>query len=278
MNSPVNQLELQSINRMDTSPNSIGLNWSERSEYWAIKSLENPFNYRSKRRDRKPLIICGHGARLNIDRGTLFVKNGFTHYPQKREEYRYFRGDPHLPSRIVIIDASGSITFDVLEWLSSQEIPLIHLNWQGDVICVANSAYSADPILVKAQHKSLENGDAKRQFRKLIVKKFENSCLTLKILPNRADATAAIHFIRSATKELSSKKVIPNNVLLGIEGRAAATYFEAWRGTPIRWSLSRKSLIPADWHYIGSRRSSLRKSNGGARHPINAMLNYGYAV
>ena len=63
-----------------------------------------------------------------------------------------------------------------------------------------------------------------------------------------------------------------------MEGRAAAVYFEAWRGTPIKWNLSRKALIPEDWHFVGGRKSTLRKSNGGARHPINAMLNYAYAV
>ena len=104
------------------------IEWAERSEYWNKKSLENPINHRiNKRRDRRPIIICGHGARLQIERGTLLIRNGFTHYPQTREEYRYFRGDPHLPSRIIIIDASGSISFDVLTWISEQEIPLIQL-------------------------------------------------------------------------------------------------------------------------------------------------------
>ena len=253
--------------------------WLNRSEYWVSKSLENPFKNRTrKRRDRRPLIICGHGASLNIDRGTLFVKNGFTHYPHKREEYRYFRGDPHLPDRMIIIDASGSITFDVLEWLNDQEIPLIHLNWQGDVICVANSNYSANPTLVKAQYKSLENGDARKQFQGLIAKKFENSYLTLKILPIGSARTAAIQFIRSSIDGLSANKIIPKNVMLGIEGRAAALYFDAWRGSPISWNLSRKSLVPDDWHQIGGRRSTMRKSNGGARHPVNAMLNYAYAI
>jgi len=93
--------------------------YAERSEYWLEKSVPSrTHGGPAKRRDRRPLIICGHGARLNIDRGTLLIKNGFTHYPQEREEIRFFRGDPHLPSRIIIFDASGSITFDVLEWLS----------------------------------------------------------------------------------------------------------------------------------------------------------------
>lgn len=259
--------------------NNSQFEWAQRSEYWAIKSKENPFNHRhNKRRDRRPLIICGHGAHFRVDRGTLFVKNGFTHYPQKREEFRYFRGDPDLPSRIIIIDASGSITFAVMEWLSGQEIPLIQLNWQGDVLCIANSGYSADPKIVKSQYMALENGEARRQFQKLIIQKFENSYLTLKMFPNGPDRTAAIQFIKSAIIEISGKKIIAKDILMGMEGRAAAFYFDAWRGTPIRWSLSRKSLIPADWYFLGGRRSSLRKSNGGARHPINAMLNYGYAV
>lgn len=254
------------------------LEWSGRCDYWHKKSQEKPCDHRYKRRDRRPLIICGHGARLNVDRGTLFIRNGFTHYPQSREEFRYFKGEPNLPDRIIVIDASGSITFDVLEWLNSQEIPLIHLNWQGNVICVANSNYSADPKVVEKQFKSLKNGEAKKQFQQLIIEKFKNSCLTLKIMPNGKERSAAIQFMRSAIIDLSTKKIIPNDVLMGIEGRAAAFYFDAWLGTPIKWNLTKKTLIPDDWHKIGGRRSTLRKSNGGARHPVNAMLNYGYAV
>ena len=260
------------------SQNSDDRSWADRSEFWAIRSQENPFNHRIKRRDRRPLIICGHGARLNIDRGTLFIRNGFTHYPQKQEEFRYFRGDPQLPSRIIIIDASGSITFDVLEWLNQQDTPLIHLNWQGNIICVANTDYSADPKLVKAQYKALENGDAKEQFQSLIIKKLENSCRTIKMLRYDNNKWAALDFHERSIRDLSKKKSVPIDVLMGIEGRAAAFYFEAWRGTPIKWKLSPKDLIPADWYNIGGRRSSLKKSNGGARHPVNAMLNYAYAV
>lgn len=253
--------------------------WSNRCEYWAKKCRENPFNHRvNKRRDRRPLIVCGHGASLKIDRGTLFVKNGFTHYPQKQEEFRYFRGDPNLPNRIIIAEASGSISFDVLAWLSEQEIPLVKLNWQGDTICVANANYSANPKLVHTQRKLLENGNGQRQFQSLIVQKFENSISTLKLLPNCTDKLAAIEFFKSGIVALSGNKTIPNDKMLGIEGRAAALYFAAWRGVPIKWKMSRKALIPNDWNNVGGRRSAIGKSNRFARHPINAMLNYAYAV
>ena len=253
--------------------------YAKRSEYWLGKSVPSrSHGGPAKRRDRKPLIICGHGARLNIERGTLFIKNGFTHYPQKQEEFRYFRGDPHLPNRIIIIDASGSISFDVLEWLSQQEIPLIHLNWQGDIVCVANSNYSADPKLVAIQRKALENGSGLLQFQQLIAEKFRNSISTLRLLPDKAEKLSAIEYLKSAIILLSKKKTISNDEMLGIEGQGAALYFAAWRGIPIKWKLSKKEFIPNDWNVIGGRRSAISKSNRNARHPVNAMLNYGYAV
>ena len=263
---------------MELSPD-IKNDWSERAEYWAVKSRENRFNHRTiRRRDRRPLIVCGHGARLNIERGTLFVKNGFTHYPQKQEEFRYFRGDPHLPNRIIIIDASGSISFDVLEWLGQQKIPLIHLNWQGDIICVANSNYSADPKLVAAQRKALENGSGLLQFQKLIADKFRNSISTLELLPDKSERNAAINYLKSAIIQLSQKAIISNDQMLGLEGHGAALYFAAWRGIPIKWKLPKKEFIPNDWNIVSGGRRSLGKINRNARHPVNAMLNYGYAI
>jgi len=61
------------------------------------------------------LILCGHGVSLRVEGGTLLIKNGFTHYPQQREEYRYFQGDLDRPARIIVLDGSGSISFDVLD-------------------------------------------------------------------------------------------------------------------------------------------------------------------
>src|SRR5690242_1341661 len=95
------------------------IKWAERSAYWQQQSTWRPRHPHQKRKVRNPLVLGGHGVRLRIDRGSLFVQNGFTHYPQKREEWRFFPGHPDLPSRIVVVDADGSVTFDVLAWLSA---------------------------------------------------------------------------------------------------------------------------------------------------------------
>src|SRR5438552_939596 len=88
--------------------------WAERSAYWQQPAAWKPREANQKRRHRNPLVLGGHGVRLRIDRGSLFVQNGFTHYPQQREEWRFFPGHADLPSRIVVVDGDGSVTFDVL--------------------------------------------------------------------------------------------------------------------------------------------------------------------
>src|SRR3954471_23240549 len=94
------------------------------------------------------------GISLRVDAGTLHIKNGLTHYPQRREEFRFFRGDLNRPARIILLDGSGSISFDVLDWLAEQDIPLIRISWAGEVITVAGLGYSADPKKVEWQRKT----------------------------------------------------------------------------------------------------------------------------
>jgi CRISP-associated protein Cas1 len=77
---------------------------------------------------------------LRIDNGALVVRDGFTHYPQALQEWRFFPGASNLPSRIVVLDGSGSLTFDLMDWLAEQRIPLIRIDWRGDVVTVLNHA------------------------------------------------------------------------------------------------------------------------------------------
>jgi hypothetical protein len=127
--------------------------WAERSAQWQQQAAWTPRHRHQKRRHRNPLVLGGHGVRLRIDRGSLLVQNGFSHYPQKRDEWRFFSGHPDLPSRIIVVDADGSVTFDDLGWLSGQAIPLVQVNWRGESVVVAGGyGYASDPKLAAAQH------------------------------------------------------------------------------------------------------------------------------
>src|SRR5262249_31075743 len=125
--------------------------WAHRAEYWRTSDHKRP-DKRRKFRYREPLILCGHGAGVRVDKGTLLVRNGFTHFPQRREEFRFFPGDVNLPDRIVMIDGSGVISFDALSWMADQSIEFVRLNWRGEVSSHGGTqGYAADPKLVEWQ-------------------------------------------------------------------------------------------------------------------------------
>jgi len=113
------------------------LGWAQRAAYWERQAAPKRRQSRPDRK-KKPdaLILTGHGVRLQVEHGGLLIHNGFTHYPQKRESWCLFPGQRDLPDRIVMLDGSGSLSFDVLGWLSAQRIPLVQISWQGEVITV----------------------------------------------------------------------------------------------------------------------------------------------
>jgi hypothetical protein len=77
------------------------LAWAARSAMWQSR-VEKASARRTKRAKAQPaLILAGHGVSLRVENGALTIQNGFTHYPQKSEVIRYFRGDVSLPERIM---------------------------------------------------------------------------------------------------------------------------------------------------------------------------------
>ena len=253
--------------------------WAKRAEYWASQKTPKPRNH-AGRKDRQPLILSGHGVRLSVDHGALLVQNGFTHYPQKREEWRIFPGDRRLPSRIVILDSSGSLSFDVMAWLSTKQIPLVQINWQGEVVTMLGGAgHSADSKKVAAQREALQNGQGLRIAIQLIQDKINGCMETLEqVLP------ASLERERALTKQTKALTVLEGDppstmeALRLVEGRAALAYFTAWQAIPLRWKGIGKRPIPGEWQRVGLRQSSLSGTNRHATHPINALLNYAYGL
>ncbi len=250
-----------------------GSDWLEPFERWAPQKRLT--------RDRQPLILSGHGVRMRIDRSSLFVQNGFTRYPQQREEWRFFPGDWRLPSRIVVIDSDGSLTFDVLAWLSEQRIPLVQVDWRGHATVVGGGAsYVGDFKLVAAQRAAQANPKHTMAIsRWLIAEKIARSRETLtRAVEPSPPRERALEELAASDRELKTRPLRTKDGLRGIEGRVAQAYFTAWRSLPLRWKGIARKPIPEDWHRIGSRVSPESETNRQATHPVNAMLNYGYAI
>lgn len=258
--------------------------WPERCGYWAAQVTAPGSRPRQNREDRPTLILSGHGVRLYVDNGALVVQNGFTHHPQQREEWRFFSGDWRVPSRIVVLDGKGGLTFHALRWLAEHEIPLVHIDWRGSVaFVVGGGGCAVDPKLAQAQLASRVSGRWLPISRRLVSQKIGNSIDTLRwALPKSAAVEEATLKLKRFEQEMKRDPPTTVDDLRGVEGRAAIAYFAAWNSVPLNWKGTGRRPIPKDWRQIGRRASMVgdRKSrrNQYATHPVNAMLNYAYGI
>jgi CRISP-associated protein Cas1 len=257
-------------------------NWAVRSGMWRAR-WENATARRTKRANAYPaLILAGHGVSLRIHGGALEIKNGPTHYPQRREQFIFFRRDADLPERVILLDGSGSVSFDVLSWLAEQKISLIRINWKGDIVCVAGaSGYSAKPFRVRCQLETRENPEQRNGYcRSLITRKIEATIITLeKSIPRSDKWERAMKSAYAALSRLDENPPEIISELRALEANCAASYFRSWLGMAIKWRGTSRRPIPDNWHFIGPRSSPYHLAgNRNAAHPVNAILNYAYAA
>jgi len=258
--------------------------WAERNDHWLTRSAR-PKSPRAKReRSRTPLILCGHGVSLRIEAGTLHIRNGFTHYPQERETFRFFKGDLNLPPKIIMLDGSGGLSFDVVSWLAAQNVALFRIDYLGEVASIiggSGAAYDSDRVRWQVETKQ----DPARRLAfccDLIARKIAATTDTMKSsLPDSPARARAMEKAARSIDRLERRGVRSVNDVLMVEAGAAAAYFAAWRGLPLLWHRRSRNTIPDAWR-LAEGRSAMRERSGvtnrNATHPVNAMLNYAYAV
>ena len=121
---------------------------------------------------------------------------------QTREEWRFFPADPDLPSRIVLLDTNGYLTVDVFNWLSSQDIPLIVMNWKGELSTLVGSRLP-NPALQYSQLLAEVNGTGLQLSVELIKAKVRGSQATLNRLPITPRVDEAIEALEGHLGELA---------------------------------------------------------------------------
>ena len=258
--------------------------WAERSEHWIAETSAILPKRRLRQRNPTPLILCGHGISMRIENGALVIRDGFTHYPQQRAQYRHYPRDLDLPTRILLLDGSGTLSFDVLSWLAQQGVALARIKWSGEIATVASgTGYAADQEKVAWQNETRSDNTKRLAFAAdLIRQKITASIATLEehIPPSQAQAIA-FDKAGAGIARLATETFDDLNTVFAIEGECASAYFSAWHGMPIAWTGAKRRPVPSGWQtYTG--RSSLatgvKPENRNASHPVNAMLNYAYAV
>jgi len=258
--------------------------WSERCEHWTKQARKIARPRRRRARETAPLILTGHGVSLKVDKGTLLVRNGFTHYPQRQETLRFFPGDLETPQRIIMIDGSGQLTFDALNWLSEQGVHLVRLNWRGEAVCVmAANGYAADPAKLEWQRRTRANEAARLKFAcDLVRRKLLATLDTMDaIIPASPARDAAVRRAQETIARIDGGAVRDIAQLRGLEGPCAFAYFNGWTGLAMNWKSETRHPVPPQWREYRQRStllSGVKGKNRKADHPINAMLNYAYAM
>lgn len=258
--------------------------WATRSEFWLSVCVQTRPTRKLRQRNPAPLILNGHGASLRIEGGALVIRDGFTHYPQEQALYRFFPRDLDLPARILLLDGSGTLSFEMLSWLADQGVALARINASGEVATVASgTGYAADRQKVDWQQSTRADPTKRLAFAAdLVRRKIASSLPTLDVhIPPSKSRDMARAKAEAAISRLERERFSDMNAIFAIEGECASAYFRSWQGLPVSWKGIERRPVPEEWHaynWRSSRATGVHAQNRNASHPVNALLNYAYAV
>ncbi|MGC1269516.1 MAG: CRISPR-associated endonuclease Cas1 [Croceibacterium sp.] len=265
-------------------PNCTANDWAIRSEFWLSEYAQSLPTRKLRQRNPAPLILNGHGVSLRIENGALVIRDGFTHYPQEQAKYRFFASDLDLPSRILLLDGSGTLSFDVLSWLAEQGVALARVKSSGEIATVASgTGYAADRQKVDWQQATRADNSKRLGFSAdLIKRKIAASIPTLEVhIPPSKSRDMALAKASAGIARLEREAFADLNAIFAVEGECASAYFRSWHGLPVNWKGIQRRPVPQEWHaynWRSSRATGVKAENRNASHPVNAMLNYAYAV
>lgn len=215
------------------------------------------------------LTVHGFGVRIRVQSGHLEIEDGVG---INRRKIRLSRVG-HGLKRLVCLSQDGFITLSALKWLADVGTSFVMLTQAGKPSLVTGPASTNDARLRRAQSLALGNGVGLKICKALIDAKLQGQeRLTRESLGDLASAK----IVASCREKLAT--VTSFDVLRLVEAQAALYYFAAWRDTPVLWPKSDLSKIPDHWRTVGNRQSPLSGSPRLAINPVQAILNYCFAL
>jgi CRISPR-associated endonuclease Cas1 len=147
------------------------------------------------------------------------------------------------------------------------------LDRDGSVLLTTGPVRPSEAKLRRAQALAMQNGMAFEISRELIDRKLAGQQRVA--IEGLGDDYAALA-IRELRSELAEVEFI--DTVRQIEAKAARIYWSAWRNLECLFPRRDLPRVPDHWRTFGTRKSSLTGSPRLATNPINAILNYLYAV
>ena len=215
------------------------------------------------------LTIHGFGLRVRMQSGHLEIEDGIG--PERRK-FRLPRVG-HGLKRLVCVSEDGFVTLSALKWLADQRASFVMLDRLGKVLITTGPVSPSDARLRRAQGLAHHSGAALAISRELIHQKIAGQ---EKVVREKIRNTSVADVIARFQEKLDC--VIDLDEIRAIESRAAKAYWSAWQALPVSFPTNCLSKIPEHWKIFGTRESPLTGSPRLAANPVNAMLNYVYAV
>jgi CRISPR-associated endonuclease Cas1 len=216
------------------------------------------------------VTLFGYGIKVHVDRGHLILEDGIG---PDRHQARLARVG-HRLQRLVIVGSDGFVSLAALRWLADQDAAFVMLERDGRVLASTGPAPgSNDARLRRAQALALQSGAGLQIARELITKKLAGQeQVAREKLNNSEVANTIAHFQKSA---VTAKTL---EAILMLESQGAAEYWSAWDSMTITFPKADLRRVPDHWRAFKTRRSPLSGSQRVAADPLNAILNYLYAV
>jgi CRISPR-associated endonuclease Cas1 len=215
------------------------------------------------------VTLYGYDIRVRVDRGHLILEDGIG---SNRRCARLPRVG-HGLRRLVVIGSDGFISFAALRWLADQDAAFVMLERNGKVLTATGPVPSSDARLRRAQALALQSGAALRIVRELIDHKIANQA---QVARDKLRDSALAQTIEQLRTSVVSAGTI--HELHMLESAAAATYWSGWETVPVNFPKSDLPRVPEHWKLFRVRRSPISGSQRLAADPVNAILNYLYAL
>jgi CRISPR-associated endonuclease Cas1 len=213
------------------------------------------------------VTLDGYGIRVAVERGHLAIGDGIC---DERRAGLLHRATCKL-RRLAVIGHTGTISLEALRWLADAGASLTVIDKDGAVILAHGPRGRDDGRLRRAQAVAPYTGANIPIIRLLLSRKLAGQVENLERFARDA---LAIHAILSYAASLDESDTLVG--LRALEANAANAYWEALADVPI--TFGKRDRVPDHWRTFGSRASAITGNPRKATNPINAMLNYVYAI
>jgi CRISPR-associated protein Cas1 len=232
--------------------------------------------------DPRVILVDGYGVSLSIIRGHLVIKDGVGRYRRERRFSRIDVRSRNGIARLIITAETGFIALDVLNWCESLGIAVAQFQRDGHPVMMS-PAYMGDARVRRAQvlcapGMPLESTGAEIM-RELLDAKLSGQL-------SRLEQWGEERSILEAKRWLSRFREADSTVkMISAEGKLASAYWRPWADRVfVPFKPEDMFRVPSHWNRFSSRAGFTSEANGykpsnrNATDPVNAMLNYAYAV